>query len=144
MKKSEEFAVHSASHSSQRLQVNAGSASESGSSHAVRMLTSQKPSQVPTASVGLQPASQLARGSATNSTALPYQLPTSEVRPLVPGEIPSSHVGRDSSSLAFPRAERPHFGSDIKYNGAYPSQAQGNGLTLFLPHKLENLHLVGN
>ncbi|KAL8131676.1 uncharacterized protein LOC141711701 [Apium graveolens] len=126
MEKSDEFAVHSASRSSQRLQANVGSASESGSSQAVRMLTSQKPSQVPTASVGLQPASQLARVSATNSTALPYQLPTSEVRPLVPGEIPTSHVGRDSSSLALPRAERPHFSSDMKYNGAYPSQAQVN------------------
>ncbi|KAK1405001.1 RING/FYVE/PHD zinc finger superfamily protein [Heracleum sosnowskyi] len=124
--KSEEFAVHSALHSSQRLQANVGAASESGSSHAVRMLTSQKPSQASTASVGLQPASQLARVAATNSTALPYQLPTSEVRPLVPGEIPSSHVGRDSSSLALARAERPHFSSDIKYNGAYPSQAQVN------------------
>lgn len=125
MKKSEDFAVHSASHSSQRSQENVGAASESGSSHAVRMLTSQKPSQASNASVGLQPASQLARVSATNSTALPYQLPTSEVRPLVPGEIPSSHVGRDSS-LALPRAERPHFSSDLKYNGAYPSQTQVN------------------
>lgn len=130
MEKSAEFAVHSALHSSQRSQANVGSASESGSSHAVRMLTSQKPSQMPTASVGLQPASQLARVSATNSTALPYQLPTSEVRPLVPGEIPSSHVGRDSSSLALPRTERPHFNSDMKFNGAYPSQPKGNGLTV--------------
>lgn len=126
MEKSEEFALHSASYSSQRLQTNAGAAAESGTSHAVQMLTSQKPSQASTASVGFQPASQLARASASNSTTLLYQLPTSEVRPAVPSELTSSQVGRDSSSLAVPRAERPHFSLNMKSNGAYSSQVQVN------------------
>lgn len=136
MGKSEEFAVHSASYSSQKLQKNPGPASESGSSHAVRMLTSQKPGQASTASVGLQPASQLARVSAANSTALPYQLPTSEVRPLVLGETPGSNVGRDSSSSALPR---PHF------SGAYTSQVQGNVLTfVFLSQNRIYTSFFGN
>lgn len=127
MEKSEEFALHSATYSSQRLQTNVGSAAESrGTSHAVRMFSSEKQSQAPNSSGGFQPASTLGHVSATNSTPLPYQLPTSEVRPVISSGLPSSHIGRDSSSLALPRADRPHFRLDVKSNGAsYTSQVQG-------------------
>lgn len=126
MEKSEEFAVHSAAYSSQRLQSNVGSAAESrGASHTARILSSEKQSQAPNSSGGFQPASPLGHVPTTNSTPLPYQLPSSEVRPVISG-LPSSLIGKDPSSLSLPRAERP-LRSDAKSNGAsYAPQVQGN------------------
>lgn len=127
MEKSEEFALHSTSYSSQRLHTNVSSATKNcGTSHAVQIFSSEKPSQPPASSGGFQPSSHLGQVSTANSTPLPYQLPTSEVRPLVSSGLPRSDLGRDSSSLALPRAERHHFRLDGNTNGAsYISQVQG-------------------
>ncbi|CAK9165486.1 unnamed protein product [Ilex paraguariensis] len=109
----------SAAYLSQRLQTNSGAATENrGTSHAVRMFPSDKPS--PVSSGGFQPV------SAANSTSLPYQLPTSEVRPMVSSGLTSSHLGRDSS-LELPKVERPHFRLDERSNGSsYVLQAPAN------------------
>lgn len=128
MEKSVEFSQHSATYSSQRLQTNlAGSTESRGASHAVRMFTSDKPSHAPVSSKSFQHPSHLVHASPANSTSLPYQLPTSEVRPVVPSVLPGSHLGRDSSSLALPRVDRSHFRLDVRSNGSpYSSQAQAN------------------
>lgn len=122
MEKSEEFSLHSAPYSPQRLQTNLGAAAESrGTSHAIHTFPTDKPGHAPG---GFQPASPLGHVSAVKSTSKPYQLPTSEVRPTVSSGLPSSHLGRDSSSQASARFERPHFG---RPNGSsYTPQVKGN------------------
>lgn len=128
MEKSEEFSLHSAPYTSQQSQTKLAAAAENhGTSHAVRMFPSDKPNHAPTSSGGFHPASPLAHVSSSNSTSLPYQLPTSEVRPMVSSGISSSHLRKDSSSLSMPRFERPHFRLDGSSNGAsYTSQVQAN------------------
>ncbi|XP_059662434.1 uncharacterized protein LOC132308388 isoform X2 [Cornus florida] len=129
MEKSEEFSLHSTASSSQRLQRNSDAAAESrGTSHTSRMFPSDKPSHPLISSGGFQPASPLAHVSAAKSTSLPYQLPASEIRsPVISSGLPSSHLGRDSLSLALPSVERVHFRLDGRSNGSsYTSQVQAN------------------
>ncbi|GFZ07394.1 RING/FYVE/PHD zinc finger superfamily protein [Actinidia rufa] len=113
MGKSEEFSLRTGTHSSQRLQTNLGAA--------------DKPIHAPIPSGGFQPASPLGHVSAANSASLPYQLPASEVR-TTPGSsgLPSSLLGRDSSSTPLPRVDRPHFRLDPRSNGSITPQSQVN------------------
>ncbi|KAL7217887.1 hypothetical protein ACSBR2_011171 [Camellia fascicularis] len=129
MEKSEEFSVRTATHSSQRVQTNLGTAAESrGALHTTKMFPSDKPSHAPNSSGGFQPASPLVHVKAANSTSLPYQLPASEVRTsVVSSGLPTSLLGRDSSSSALPRVDRPHVRLDPRSNGSsYMSQIQVN------------------
>ncbi|CAL5390385.1 unnamed protein product [Camellia sinensis] len=128
MEKSEEFSVRTATHSSQRVQTNLGTAAESrGALHTTKMFPSDKPSPAPNSSGGFQPASPLVHVKAANSTSLPYQLPASEVRTsVVSSGLPTSLLGRDSSSSVLPRVDRPHVRLDPRSNGSsYMSQIQG-------------------
>lgn len=89
----------------------------------VRTFSAEKPSPVPS-SLGFQPSGPV---STAISTSLPYQLPTSEVRPTVSSGLTSSDIGKHASALAFPRAERPFFSLNGKSSGiSYTSQVQGN------------------
>lgn len=126
MEKLVEFPRHSGPCSSPQTQTKFGAATESHAvSNAGRKFPLNKPSG-PIPSGGLQTASPLGRVSTEKSTSLPYQLPTSEVRPVISSGLPTSHMGRDSS-LALPRVERPPFRLDGRSNGfSYTSQVQGN------------------
>lgn len=96
----------------------------------VRTFSAEKSSPVPS-SLGFQPSGPV---STAISTSLPYQLPTSEVRPPVSSGLPSSDIGKHA--LAFPRVERPYFSLNGKSSGiSYTSQVQGN---IFLPCKPTN------
>ncbi|XP_057474781.1 uncharacterized protein LOC130762923 [Actinidia eriantha] len=81
----------------------------------------------PISAGGLQHASPLGHVSAANSASLPYQLPASEVR-TTPGSsgLPTSLLGRDSSSTPLPRVDRPHFRLDPRSNGSIAPQIQVN------------------
>ncbi|XP_057485885.1 LOW QUALITY PROTEIN: uncharacterized protein LOC130772176 [Actinidia eriantha] len=115
MEKSEELSLLYVTHSSQRLQTNLDAAAESrGASHFTGMLPLNKPNP----SGGFQPTSPLGHVSVANSTPLPYQLPASELRASrVSNGLPTSLLGRDSSSSTLPRVERSTFqsGSSIKW-----------------------------
>ncbi|GFP87511.1 phd finger protein at3g20280 [Phtheirospermum japonicum] len=117
MEKAEEFSLPSTPHSS-RLQPNTGASVESRSAlHPVQM------SQPVSAGPGsFQSASPLGHRSTVNSTSLPYQLPTSEIRPVGSSSLPSSQ-----SSASLPRVDRLHLRSDGRPNGSsHPAQPQAN------------------
>ncbi|KZV56382.1 hypothetical protein F511_00379 [Dorcoceras hygrometricum] len=57
---------------------------------------------------GIQPTTPLTYGTVATSTSLPYQLPTSEIRPVGSSALHSSHLG----STALPRVDRPHHRSN--------------------------------
>ncbi|KAK3014517.1 hypothetical protein RJ639_010067, partial [Escallonia herrerae] len=126
MEKADEFSLHTATYSPQPMQPNVTAAAEScRASPGSRMFPPDKPSHASISSVGFPPATPSSHTSATNTTSLPYQLPSSEVRPMVSSGLPSSHLGRDSSLLALPRGERPQFRLDGRSNGSsYASQVQ--------------------
>ncbi|KAI7729937.1 hypothetical protein M8C21_031296 [Ambrosia artemisiifolia] len=109
MKKAEAFPVHSNMHTPPRLQSNISGPTENrGTSNAARMFPSDK------ASGSFKNPSNVVHASGTNSRTLPYQLPTSEVRPGMSNTIPVS------------RADRSHFRIDGGANGSpYPSHSQG-------------------
>ncbi|KAI3466459.1 hypothetical protein Pfo_023122 [Paulownia fortunei] len=122
MEKAEDFLLPSTPHASQRLQGNSGAAVESHSAlHHVRMSQLDKSSHISSGS--FQSASPLGHGTTANYTSLPYQLPTSEIRPVVSSALPSSHL----VSAAFPRADRPNLRSDGRSNvSSNASQVQAN------------------
>ncbi|KAM7498936.1 hypothetical protein LguiA_023350 [Lonicera macranthoides] len=124
MEKLVEFPQHSGPCSSPQTQTKLGAATESHAmSNAGRKFPLNRPSG-PIPSGGLQTASPLGHVSTAKSTSLPYQLPTSEVRPVISSGLPASQMGRDSS-LALPRVERPPFRLDGRSNGSsYTSQVQ--------------------
>ncbi|KAK2987052.1 hypothetical protein RJ640_004778, partial [Escallonia rubra] len=127
MEKADEFSLHTAAYSPQPMQPNVttAAAESCGALPGSRMFPPDKPSHAPISSVGFPPVTPSSHISATNSTSLPYQLPSSEVRPMVSSGLPSSHLGRDSSLLALPRGERPQFRLDGRSNGSsYASQVQ--------------------
>lgn len=96
------------------LQSNLSGPTESrGPSSAGRMFPSDKANRAPASSGTFQNPSNVAHASATNSRTLPYQLPTSEVRPGVSSTLPAS------------RADRSHFRIDGGANGSYASHSQG-------------------
>lgn len=125
MEKPEDFTLQSAPYSSQRLQSNSGTTVENRAPpHGVRMFQADKPGQAPISSGNFQSASTLGHGSTANSASLPYQLPTSEIRPVTHAGLTTGNLGKDNSPVALPRVERPHFRPDGRSNGA--SHIQGN------------------
>lgn len=121
MENSEKYAPQSPKFMSQTAESNICSSVESHSG--VRTFSAEKPSPVPS-SLGFQPSGPV---STAISTSLPYQLPTSEVRPPVSSGLPSSDIGKHASALALPRAERPYFSLNGKSSGiSYTSQVQAN------------------
>lgn len=94
-----------------------------GGLHTARIFPSDKSSNLPIS--GAIPASSpLGHTSPATSTSLP----TNEVRPvMVSRGLPSSNLGRDSSSLPLQKVEKPQFKSDGGLNGSsFASQVQGN------------------
>lgn len=125
MEKSEVFPLHSNIYTPPRLQSNISGAGESRQA-SVRMFPSDKANHTPVHSGTFQ--NPPVHTSTSNTRTLPYQLPTSEVRPGVSNII---HMGRDSS-LPGSRAERPHFRIDGGANGSYntsQSQVVGDHMT---------------
>ncbi|KAD1761774.1 hypothetical protein R6Q59_009626 [Mikania micrantha] len=116
MEKSEVFPLHSNMYTPPRLQSNlSGPAESHGTPNAVRMFPSDKANHAHVSSGSYQNHSNAVHASATNSRTLPYQLPTSEVRPGVSNILPVS------------RADRSHFRIDGGANGSpYTSHSQGN------------------
>ncbi|CAA0815360.1 RING/FYVE/PHD zinc finger superfamily protein [Striga hermonthica] len=111
--------------SSTRLQPNPGAAVESRSaSHYVRMSQPDKPTHMSINPITSQSASPLGHSSTINSSSLPYQLPTSEIRPIGSSSLSSSHY---LGSAALPRVDRPHLKSDLRANGSsHPIHLQAN------------------
>lgn len=117
MEKSEVFPLRSNMYTPPRLQSNLSGAAESrGTSNVVRMFPSDKANHASVSSGSFQHPSNTVHASAANSRTLPYQLPTSEVRP---------GVSSVSPSIQMPRAERPQFRLDGGSNGSsYASESQ--------------------
>ncbi|KAK4420807.1 PHD finger protein [Sesamum alatum] len=124
MEKAEDFSIPSTPHSSQRLQGNSGTAVESRSVlHQVRTSQLDKSGHVAISSGNFQYASPSVRSTTVNSTSLPYQLPTNDIRPAVSNALPLGHLG----SAALPRVDRPNLRSDGRSNGlSHASQVQAN------------------
>ncbi|MCD7461464.1 hypothetical protein HAX54_046181 [Datura stramonium] len=116
MDKTQEFSLPSASYSSQRHQTAMGTATESHNASHIKMFP--QPSHAVNSSGSFQPASPMGRGTPVSSASLPYQLPTSEVRPLTTRGVVSGNLVRDSSSVAPPRVGRPHFQMDGWQSGS--------------------------
>ncbi|RZC27351.1 PHD finger protein isoform B [Glycine soja] len=118
----------STTHTSQPLQTNIGGPVDNRvPSHVVRIFPSDKSSHPAIPSMGTVVPIP-AHVSAGSSAALQYQVTGNEVRPpVVSGVMPSSHLGRNSSSLALPKVERPQFKVDGGSNGSpYMLQVQAN------------------
>ncbi|KAL0320840.1 UNVERIFIED_CONTAM: PHD finger protein [Sesamum radiatum] len=82
---------------------------------------SDKSGHMPTSSGNFQSASPSVCSTAVNSTSLPYQLPTNDIRPVVSNALPLGHLG----SAALPRVDRPNLRSDGRSNGlSHASQVQ--------------------
>ncbi|KAF3679784.1 putative indole-3-acetate O-methyltransferase 1-like [Capsicum annuum] len=130
LEKTVEFSVPAATYSSQRPQANVATTTENrGPSH-VRMFPPNKASPVVNPSGSFQSASPLVHGTPASSAPLPYQLPTSEIRPVISGGVVSGNQVRDSSLVALPRVERPSFRMDGRPNGSsHTLQVQGNKTT---------------
>lgn len=125
MEKKQEFSLPSASYSYQRSQTAMGTATESHNASHIKMFP--QPSHAVNSPGSLQPASPMTRGTPVSSASLPYQLPTSEVRPLITGGVVSGNLVRDSSSVAPPRVGTPHFQMDGQQSGSsHALQVQGN------------------
>ncbi|KAL3364691.1 hypothetical protein AABB24_013463 [Solanum stoloniferum] len=116
MEKAQEFSLPSASYPSQRSQIAVGTATESHNASHIKMFP--QPSHAVNSSGSLQPASPMERGTPISSASLPYQLPTSEVRPLITSGVVSGNLVRDSSSVAPPRVGRHHFQMDGRQSGS--------------------------
>ncbi|XVE50744.1 hypothetical protein DITRI_Ditri01bG0187800 [Diplodiscus trichospermus] len=117
-------------YASQSLQTNAGgSADNRGASNAVRMLPSDRSIHATASSGGFPVSSPPAHVTAAGSTPLQHQ-PTSNVKaPTTSAGLPSGHLGRDSSSFAYPRVERPQIKMDGGSNVAsYVSQVPADSL----------------
>lgn len=118
LEKTEEFAVPAATYSSQRPQSNMAATIENrGPSH-VRMFPHNKANHAVNSSGSLQSASPLVHGTPASSAPLPYQLPTSEVRPVISSGVVSGNPVRDSSLVGLPRVDRPSFRMDGRPNGS--------------------------
>ena len=119
MEESRKHSTQSSAYSSQPLQTTFNSAAESrGSSHATRMIPSDKPNYAQVSTGGPSASLPLGHVSST-STSVQHQLPANEVRAST-----SSHLGKDSA-LALPRVER----TQVKLDGGPSSYAlQGQGI----------------
>lgn len=98
-------ALHASTYASPRLQSNVPNSS--------RMFPSDKAIPASISSGNFKHPANSVHATAANPRALPYQLPTSEVRPGVSNSLPGS------------RAERPHFRIDGGANGSPYPQPQG-------------------
>ncbi|CAN4102665.1 unnamed protein product [Withania somnifera] len=117
MEKTQEFSLPSTSYSSQRSQTAMGTATERHNASHIKMFP--QPSHAVNSSGSLQPASPMGHGTPVSSASLPYQLPTSGVRPLITGGVVSGNLVRDSSSVAPPPGVgRPHFQMDGRQSGS--------------------------
>lgn len=106
-----------------------------GPSH-VRMFPHNKANHAVNSSGSLQSASPLVHGTPASSAPLPYQLPTSEVRPVISSGVVSGNPVRDSSLVGLPRVDRPSFRMDGRPNGSsHVLQVQGNNNTFLLTAK---------
>ncbi|XP_073124395.1 uncharacterized protein [Henckelia pumila] len=123
MEKAEDFSLPSMPHSSQNLPGNSGQSVENRSAlHPARTSQLDKSSHMTMLS-GIQSTTPLTYGTAATSTSLPYQLPTSEIRPMGSSALPSSHLG----STALPRVDRSNPRSDGRSNGStHVSQVPAN------------------
>ncbi|XP_008227014.1 PREDICTED: uncharacterized protein LOC103326553 [Prunus mume] len=128
MEESKKYSAQPATYPSPPLKTNFNAAAEThGMSHTVRMIPTDKPSHAPI-SGGFPVSSSVVHVSTVTPTSAQYQLPTNEVRAsMVSSGLPSSHLGRDSSSPALPRVERAQFRSDGGPNGpSFAFQVQAN------------------
>lgn len=128
MEESKKFSTASTTYTSQPLQTSTGGMVD----HRVptNAFVSNKSSHTVVSSTGTV-VSIPPHLSAGSSAPLQYQPASSEVRlPVVSGVIPSSHLGRNTSSVvALPRVENPQFKVDGGLNGPpYVMQVQGNFL----------------
>ncbi|PRQ32000.1 putative chromatin regulator PHD family [Rosa chinensis] len=127
MDESKKYAAQTAAYPSQPLKTSFNVAAENhGLPHTVRIST-DNPNHAPISTGGFA-ASPLVHVSTVTPTSAQYQLPTSEIRTtMVSGSVPGSHLGRDSSSPAFPRGERVQLRTDGGSNGSsYAYQVQAN------------------
>lgn len=137
MEDSKKFSAQPTTYASQphTSQTGFGATADSrGVSNTVRIFSSDKSGLSPAMHSGGFPASSPhVHVSAGTSTHL--HLPTSDVR--TPTISTGSHLGRDSSSSAMPRIERPQIRLDGGSNGSsYVSQVQGNSLLSFLQSQI--------
>ncbi|XP_059277312.1 uncharacterized protein LOC132031393 [Lycium ferocissimum] len=117
LERTEEFSVPAAAYASQRSQANMATPIENrGPSH-VRKFPPDKASHVVNPSGIFQPV-PLVHGTPASSAPLPYQLPTSEVRPVSSSGVVSGNPVRDSSLVALPRVERTNLRMDGRPNGS--------------------------
>ncbi|XP_022753088.1 uncharacterized protein LOC111301573 [Durio zibethinus] len=116
-------------YTSQSLQTNViGSAENRGASHAVHILPSDRPIHATVSSGSFPVSLPPAHVTTAGSTSLQHQLPSSDVKmPSMSTGLPSGHIGRDSSSFAYPRVEGPQIKLDGGSNVAsYVSQVPAN------------------
>lgn len=122
MEKSDLFPIHSATYAPRVAESRA-------TSHAVRTFPSGKADHVPNSSVSFQHHSAVVHASpVSNSRTLPYQLPTSEIRPGGSSVLAGSHLGRNSTVLPIPQDGRPHIRSD-EISTAKPAGDHGTSNT---------------
>lgn len=129
MEESKKFSAHSATHTSQPLQTSIGGIVENHvPSHNVRMFPSDKSSSTGITSAGTPAFTPVIHVSTGSSAALQYQSTSNEIKPsMVTRGRPSSHLGRNSSSLPLPKGEQPQFKVDGGSNGSsYVMHVQGN------------------
>ncbi|XP_051125364.1 uncharacterized protein LOC127247531 [Andrographis paniculata] len=112
MEEAESFSLPSTPHSA-RPQGNSASVDNRAVSHPVRMSQPDKSGRLLVPTGNFQSPSPLTQGISPSSTSLPYQLPTSEIRPVVSSALSSSHL----TSTALPRVDKPQLRSDGRPNG---------------------------
>ncbi|KAK8488496.1 hypothetical protein V6N13_016349 [Hibiscus sabdariffa] len=128
MKMKEPKKFTTATYTSQSVQTNVGGSAENrGSSHAVRILPSDRPIHATVSSGGISVSSPAAHVTAAGSTPLQNQLPIGDVKMATMSTgLPSGHLG-NSSSFAYPRVDRPQVKLDGGSNVAsYVSHVQAN------------------
>ncbi|XP_011047529.1 PREDICTED: uncharacterized protein LOC105141853 isoform X2 [Populus euphratica] len=128
MEESKKFAAPSATYTTQITQPSFGAMPEShGPSHAFRVLSSDKPSNISVSS-GVFPASLPGHVSAATPASSTLQPLTTEVKiSTVSSGLPSSQLGRDLSSVAFSKVEKTQFKVEGGSNGAsYAPQVLAN------------------
>ncbi|XP_024959196.1 uncharacterized protein LOC112500120 isoform X2 [Cynara cardunculus var. scolymus] len=122
MEKSEVFPIHAATYTPRV-------AESRSTSHSVRTFPSGKVDHAPVSSGSFQHQSTVVHASpVSNSRTLPYQLPTSEIRPGGSNVLPGSHLGRNSTALPIPQGGRPHLRSE-EISNAKPAGDHGTSNT---------------
>ncbi|XP_027330199.1 uncharacterized protein LOC113846306 [Abrus precatorius] len=132
MEEAKKFSASSTPSATQPLQTSIGGTVDNrGASQGVRMFPPDKSSHPIMSSTGTV-VSVPVHVSAGSSATLQFQPTGHEVRPPVgvSGVMPSSHLGRNASSLALPKVEHPQFKVDGGSNGSsYVLQVQANSST---------------